>query len=133
MYCAWDIGGGFLGAARRRTRILFSRLLSVCPPVPFAVHGPPWVVVTAWRQHGGRVVFHLLQAQGTPSRFPEEAPYTVLEDIPPVHDVGISLTWSGSRAWLPLSGNELPVHRRKATADVTVPCVDRHEIVVFEP
>ena len=134
MYCAWDVGGGFLDAARGRTRRLVELVLADCPPPPFRVEAPPWLHVTGWRQAGGRLVFHLLQAQGSIARFPEKVPYTVLEDTPPVTGVRISLAkWAAWRAWLPLENRELALEPGAAGEVATrVPCVERHQVVVFE-
>ena len=80
LYFAWDVGGGYLGAARRRTRLLVGHALAQTPVPRFSVAAPLWLVATGWRQAGERTVFHLLQAQGSPARFAESTHYTVLED-----------------------------------------------------
>ncbi len=133
IFLAWDIGGGFLGAARKRTRLLMGHVLADGPALPYRIQAPPWLVVTAWRQTEDRLVFHLLQGQGSPARFPEKKHYTVLEDIPLLQDVKISLSNQRvSRAWMPLSGLELSLSQNLPIVTATVPIVERHEIVVFE-
>ncbi len=73
------------------------------------------------------------EGQGSPVRFPEKKHYTVLEDIPLLQDVKISLANQRvSRAWMPLSGLELSLSQNFPIVIVTVPIVERHKIVVFE-
>ena len=73
------------------------------------------------------------EGKGSPARFPEKKHYTVLEDIPLVQDVKISLpNQRVSRAWMPLSGLELSLSQNLPMVTATVPIVERHEIVVFE-
>jgi hypothetical protein len=133
VYLAWDIGGGFYGAAKRRTRLLMRNLLSDAPAQPYHIEGPPWLVATAWRQAGNRLVFHLLQGQGTPARFPQWWGHITLEDVPPVDNIRIVLPDRDvSRCWMPLPNAELPLATAGDGVAVTVPRVVRHEIVVFE-
>lgn len=94
------------------------------------VTAPSTMEVTVMRQNR-RTVVHLLQFVGDR----RTDALDLVEDIIPLYDVPLSLRAEAAprRAYLAPSGEALSVTFARGRAGVTVPVVEGHQMVVFEP
>jgi len=129
-YIPFPIFAAFAKHGNYPYRLLVRNLMQQLGVDPLIrVQGPTGMEVTATRQ-GDRTIVHLLYY--TPERRTKDL--DIVEDIVPLHDIPLSirLPHRPTRAYLAPQMQELPLNWIDGRAEVTVPAIAGHGMVVFE-
>jgi hypothetical protein len=130
-YCAFPLFRAYRRWGNQSHKQVVARLLRELLPEPLArVEAPSTAEVTLLRQEAdgeSRLVAHLLHY--VPQRRADNL--DLVEDVIPLHDVGLAVRGEYRRAYLAPGGEELTVSSEGGYAAVRVGRVEGHQIVVF--
>jgi hypothetical protein len=133
-YVAFPLGRAYRRSANRVYRTLLSNLIDLLLPERLIeTDAPTSAQATLLRQPraGGRLVAHLLYYTAE-RRAPQ---IDLIEDVAPLRNVSLRVRtdFQPVRVYEAPSGAPLPFEWRDGTARLTIPKVEGHAMVVFEP
>ena len=130
IYLAPDLGRAYAEHPYQRLRRLLATWVNRAEPW-LRVEAPKVVEVTAFERDGATII-HLVNSPLTslrPTVMTGRMP--LVDEVVPVHDLGVSLRGEFATARLEPSGLDLPVTHAEGWSTVTVPEVEIHEMVVW--
>ena len=139
IYIAGDVGGAYMNSPYPPLRRLIAELVGGSQS-PLVMEAPEQIEMTAALRPSGELMIHLVN-NPTPllpwkvkdrNEYDElHTTYHALYEINPIRDVRITLNgYKVKSAWLPLQNQKLDV--TGDPAEITVPQVDLHEVVLVE-